>query len=93
MAEYTVKFVAVTGTQDNPQTIPFSVLGDITSGEVLPGEFKEPPMIGVVGSYQDLEANVVPESITTTSFQIALSNMGKLKDYGHFHLEVIGESA
>lgn len=88
---YVVPNVRVTGTQDNYEVVLFSSLVD-QNGNTVPSEFNPAPRIGMLAPLQDRRANV--RNITTTQFEIALSDLGDLSvTAGRFDLIIYGQPA
>jgi len=73
MTSYLIVNKLITGTQDSPQTINFGDLTDI-NGHTLPSAFVKPFV--TAWGLQDRAVNIIKDSTTTTSFQIAASGAG-----------------
>ena len=89
---YIVRY-PVTGTQDSPETITYASLTDKITDETLDTTLTGIETVGVVGRWQTRSANIVEGSITTTNFQIAMSDMGDipLSGTGYFDFLIVVE--
>jgi len=64
----------ITGTVDSPQTFLYTDLDD-ENGNALPATFDSIPAVMIKQSIGDCMVHFIPDSITTTQFQVALSDL------------------
>lgn len=87
-----VNKILITGEEGSEQIILFA---DLTNdeGETVP-DFDAAPWIEICSPRQDRHAKIVEGSITTTQFQVALSDLrGDSSTQGYFNFEIRGEPA
>ncbi len=81
--------IAITGTENNKQTIAFADLKD-SQGESLPTEFTAIPKVDVSGKYQNRDGYI--GTVTTTDFEIYLGDIYvEGEDTGYFILTIVGD--
>jgi len=89
--KYVIVDFPLTGTKDNPQTITFESLQSYNGD--IPSSFTDTPMVLIKASMVNgIEPYIIPNSITTSQFKAALSEIMDLDlDSVNVNITVIGE--